>query len=215
MRITTQHNPIGEMPVHEIKAALDAFQPDTTPSERALRHAAVALILRDRIEGGAEALFIKRSERDDDPWSGQMALPGGRRDPEDESLEHTARRETHEEVGLVLDPAQRFARLHDIDGGRLRTFELTVSPFLFHTESNHDFIYSDEVETAVWVPLSILSDTNAIRDYVFHLDPFERPFPSFHFDSYIIWGLTYRIIADFMAPFGVTLPREPGITDVE
>ena len=119
MKSTSHMYPIGEMPVHEIKAALDAFEPDTSPSEQAKRHAAVAMILRDRVEGGAEALFIKRSERDDDPWSGQMALPGGRREPDDHSLEHTARRETHEEVGLALDSSQRFARLHDIDGGHI------------------------------------------------------------------------------------------------
>lgn len=208
-------HPIGGMPVPHIIDALSGFEPDTAPSGQADRHAAVAFILRESASGGAETLFIKRSERDDDPWSGHMALPGGRRDPEDESLEATARRETLEEVGLELDPAQCFGRLHDIYGGRLHTFKMSVSPFLFHTTDGHELTYNDEVADAVWVPLSILSDLNQIRDYFFHLDPLNRPFPSFHYNKYIIWGLTFRIIADFMEPFGVRLPVEPRVTEVE
>ncbi len=215
MERVAKPGPIGEMPVPHIIDTLSTYEPDTSPSERAERHAAVAFIVRERAEGGAEALFIKRSEREDDPWSGHMAFPGGRRDPEDESLEATARRETLEEVGLELDPAQCFGRLHDIYGGRLRTFRLSVSPFLFHTTEGDDLTFSDEVADAVWVPLSILSNPSEIREYIFHLDPHSRPFPSFHYNDYVIWGLTFRIIANFLAPFGVTLPGEPSVTDVE
>jgi len=212
----TQLSPIGELPVPHIIEKMSDFEPDTEPSDQAERHAAVAFIVRDRPSGGAETLFIKRSERDDDPWSGHMALPGGRRDPGDESLEATARRETMEEVGLELDPAQCFGRLHDIYGGRLHSFKMSVSPFLFHTTDGHELNFNnDEVADAVWVPLSILSDPAQIREYIFHLDPHSRPFPSFHYNDYIIWGLTFRIIADFMEPFGITLPGEPGVTDVE
>ena len=210
-----QPAPIGEMPVPHIIDTLAKYEPDTSPSEQAERHAAVAFIVRERPEGGAETLFIKRSERDDDPWSGHMAFPGGRRDPEDESLEATARRETLEEVGLELDSSQCFGRLHDIYGGRLRTFNLSVSPFLFQTIGGDDLTFSDEVADAVWVPLSILSNPAEIREYIFHLDPHSRPFPSFHYNDYVIWGLTFRIIANFLEPFGVTLPGEPGVTDVE
>src|SRR6476646_9126644 len=68
--------------------------------------AAVAAIMRER-NGRAEILFIKRAERESDPWSGHMAFPGGRREPSDETLLHTARRETLEEVGLDLASAAR------------------------------------------------------------------------------------------------------------
>lgn len=207
---------IGKLPLPHIIETMAEYEPDTAPSDEAERHAAVAFILRERADGGAESLFIKRSERDDDPWSGHMAFPGGRRDPGDESLEATARRETLEEVGLELDSGQCFGRLHDIYGGRLHSYKMSVSPFLFHTTEGHELTFNDgEVADAVWVPLSILSDPAQIREYIFHLDPHRRPFPSFHYNDYVIWGLTFRIIANFLEPFGVTLPGEPGVTDVE
>lgn len=209
-------SPIGGMPLPHIIDAMSGYEANTAPSDEAERHAAVAFIVRQRPAGGAETLFIKRTERPDDPWSGHMALPGGRREAGDESLEATARRETLEEVGLELEPAQCFGRLHDIYGGRLHTFKMSVSPFLYQTADGDNLTHNkDEVADAVWVPLSLLSDPKQIRDYMFHLDPHNRPFPSFHYNDYVIWGLTFRIIANFMEPFGVTLPGEPGVTDVE
>lgn len=53
----------------------------------------------------AEVLFIKRTSRVGDNWSGHVALPGGKRDPEDESDLMTAVRETAEEIGLELMPS--------------------------------------------------------------------------------------------------------------
>ena len=42
-------------------------------------HAAVSMVLREGEE--LSVLMIKRAVRKSDPWSGQMALPGGRKDP--------------------------------------------------------------------------------------------------------------------------------------
>jgi 8-oxo-dGTP pyrophosphatase MutT (NUDIX family) len=41
----------------------------------------------------AELLLIRRAEHPSDPWSGHMALPGGRNDPQDTSLYETVVRE--------------------------------------------------------------------------------------------------------------------------
>src|SRR5687768_2605338 len=66
------------------------------------RPAAVALVLRAVEMKGLELLFIRRAEYADDPWSGQVAFPGGRHESGDESLERTAIRETWEETGIDL-----------------------------------------------------------------------------------------------------------------
>jgi hypothetical protein len=52
--------------------------------------------------GDPELLFIKRAARIGDKWNGHVALPGGKRDPEDEDDEVTAAREAMEEVGIDL-----------------------------------------------------------------------------------------------------------------
>lgn len=52
--------------------------------------------------GDPELLFIKRATRIGDKWNGHVALPGGKRDPEDSDDEVTAAREAMEEVGVDL-----------------------------------------------------------------------------------------------------------------
>ena len=52
--------------------------------------------------GDPEVLFIKRAARVGDRWTSHVALPGGKRDPEDEDDKAVAVRETVEEIGLDL-----------------------------------------------------------------------------------------------------------------
>ena len=52
--------------------------------------------------GEPEVLFIRRASRQGDPWTGHIALPGGRRDPGDADDFSAAVRETWEEVGIDL-----------------------------------------------------------------------------------------------------------------
>lgn len=54
--------------------------------------------------GEPEVLFIKRAARKGDRWTSHVALPGGRRDPEDADDQAAAVRETIEEVGIDLSP---------------------------------------------------------------------------------------------------------------
>src|SRR6185436_21144367 len=77
--------------------------------------AAVAVILiGSEATSTLELLLIQRSERAGDPWSGHMALPGGRRDARDIDLRATAMRETREEIGVELSTARLLGRLDDL-----------------------------------------------------------------------------------------------------
>ena len=53
-------------------------------------------------DGDPEILFIRRAARQGDRWTGHIAFPGGKRDPNDASDCAAAERETLEEVGLDL-----------------------------------------------------------------------------------------------------------------
>lgn len=154
--------------------------------------AAVAAILRPRV-GSAEVLLIRRAEREGDPWSGHMAFPGGRRDPSDESLLHTARRETVEEVGLDLSRVgELIGRLDDVP---THTTGLIVRPFVFALRDEGATLrVNHEVADATWVALGPLrAGVHDCRfDYVHEGRTHE--FPAFDVAGRAVWGLTYRML---------------------
>src|SRR3990167_4798486 len=76
-------------------------KPRIFPLRRWLQQAAVAVIHRQG-ERGTELLFIQRAHKPGDPWSGDMAFPGGRRQPETPDTPAPATRETWEATGLAL-----------------------------------------------------------------------------------------------------------------
>lgn len=207
---------IGSYGIDAVAERLRAHSPATEASQKSLRQAAVAMILREGEAGGLESLFIKRAEHPLDPWSGHMAFPGGRRDTPEESLQEIARRETVEEVGLELHPDHCVGRLCDLDGGRLRPHDLSVSPFVFFHPGPTELKLNYEVDDVVWVPLGFMADPRNVSPYYYPPDPQRRPFPSFHVDpGYNIWGMTYRMVTNFMQVLGVRLPLEGDLTDVE
>ena len=85
-----------------LTSSLESHKALRADMESGVRRAAVALIFRAGADGAPELLFIKRAEYPADPWSGQIAFPGGREEPTDGELIQTAVRETREETGLDL-----------------------------------------------------------------------------------------------------------------
>src|SRR5258706_14503516 len=100
------------IPLATVRPALRDHRPQVVDAPAA-RPAAVALVLLDGPQG-LEIALIKRAERGDDPWSGQIALPGGRYDAGDSDLEATAVRETRGETGGGLADAERVGALDDL-----------------------------------------------------------------------------------------------------
>ena len=99
--------------VESIREALAAHAPKRAdPTDR--MEAAVAIVFAPGARGALELLFIKRASVDGDPWSGQMAFPGGRRDPGDDDLFATSVRETLEETGIDLPRDALLGELDDL-----------------------------------------------------------------------------------------------------
>lgn len=164
--------------------------------------ASVALVLRAR--DPLELLLIKRATSERDPWSGHMALPGGRRDDSDSDLEATARRETLEETGVDLDSgAKSLGRLDDVEPSSPRLPRLTISPFVFGVPRNVEArVASREIEQVFWVPIDRLRDPRSRGNVEIPLPGGARSFPAFDVSGELVWGLTYRIIARFLDVYG-------------
>lgn len=160
--------------------------------------AAVAAILRDPGPGqDAELLFIRRTEREGDPWSGHIAFPGGRRDPVDPNLLATAVRETREEVGIDLQADGRLlAELEELPAiARGKRTGLIISPFVFALDRDVELTFEpDEVAEALWVPFGPLArrdDAGTIKHVV---EGYEVELPSLHIRGRVLWGLTHRMV---------------------
>jgi 8-oxo-dGTP pyrophosphatase MutT (NUDIX family) len=163
------------------------------------RRAAVALILRTGERGLLELLMIKRAEYAGDPWSGHIALPGGREEPSDRSLEDTAIRETCEETALDLArDGLLVGRLDDLGPHSAPLPPIIITPFLFVYGAAGIVTPSPEVAEAFWVPVDALRDPGASHEIVMELTGGPRSVPSFEHEGRVIWGLTERILRQFL-----------------
>lgn len=157
--------------------------------------AAVAVILAPNPDS---ILLIRRAERDGDPWSGQMALPGGRRDPSDTDLEHTARRETEEEVGIALALSSSLGALDDFAPSTPVLPPVAVRPFIFQLDHRPALTLSDEVDSADWVLLDQLRDPANYFETTVVARGMEFSRPAYHLPCGVVWGLTERLLTQFL-----------------
>ncbi len=183
-----------------LRRALAERPPVLAPDDGAPRRAAVAIVLRHTTENVVELLLIKRSEREDDPWSGHVALPGGRFDPTDATLQDTAVRETREETGIDL--ARDGLVLGMLDELRPRTPVLPpiiVTPFVAVVRPDVTIEPSDEVASAFWVTLSSLADPTVTVDSEVTARGGTWRVPSYLLGGHIVWGMTERILRNLQA----------------
>ena len=160
--------------------------------------AAVSVVIRGQEE--LDFLLIKRATSERDPWSGHMALPGGRRDESDADLAETARRETLEETGVDLTRfGAPLGRLDDVAPNSVHLPKLTISSFVYgvpaHVEAT---VASDEIDSVYWVPVSELRDPANHCTVEIPLPGGPRDFPCFCLVDEHVWGLTHRIIEHFL-----------------
>lgn len=195
-----------------VKKLLDVERARDHAGAEEATHAAVAAILREPPGGGAaELFFIERALHPKDPWSGHIAFPGGRRDPDDASLLATAIRETREEVGLDLGRAELVARLPDVPAFmRSRRGGLVVTPYVFALRGGDAELSpnADEVASTLWVPLSSLAEGEGRGTYSFTWEdkPYEVPCIRLEPGQKVLWGMTYRMLETMLDALGIA-PR--------
>ena len=165
-----------------------------------VRRAAVALVLRPDADAGLELLFIKRAEYAGDPWSGQVAFPGGRHEPQDETLRETAVRETREETGVDLDAAGVvIGTLDDLWPRTPVLPPIVVRPYVAVLAPDVPFALSEEVAAAFWAPLARLRAPDATFEATVLVRGEERRVPAVRHVDYTIWGMTERIFRNLLA----------------
>lgn len=185
----------------DLRRALAAHQPRVLAGRR---RAAVAVVVHDATPE-PEMLFIERAQHPGDPWSGQMAFPGGRVDPGDRDARAAAERETLEEVGLSLTGAERLGRLDDLHAGVRLVSPLVLSAFAYRVEVRSALTPNHEVAEALWVPVRMLLDP--ARSVGYRWGPTRWPGICVgEPDRHVVWGLTYRLLQSLFGLAGRPLP---------
>jgi 8-oxo-dGTP pyrophosphatase MutT (NUDIX family) len=186
--------------ITKLQSALEARSSSDSATEDGVRRAAVALIFRAGQSGDPELLFIKRAEYPADPWSGQVAFPGGREEVGDSNLMNTAIRETHEEIGLDLARDGVFiGTLEDLRPQTVRLPDIIVRPFVVLLHREREMLLSDEVASAFWVPLAALKREEAWRETTVLARGIQMERRAFHHEGQVVWGMTERILAQLLA----------------
>lgn len=183
-------------------ALADRFgQSEATPDPER-KNAAVAVVLRPPRDAGdvrvrgCDLLVIRRADSRRDPWSGQMALPGGRLDRADPGLLAAAVREAREETGIDLAGMGTFVgRIEPMRPQGIRVPAISIWPFVFQVEAGAAArVTSHEVASVHWYPVEALLDRANRGTYQWRYGSLVRSFPCIRIDGRVIWGLTYRIL---------------------
>jgi 8-oxo-dGTP pyrophosphatase MutT (NUDIX family) len=179
-----------------LRAELGARPPHRVPAVPPLREAAVALVLAPDGDADVSLLFIKRAEDPRDPWSGQIALPGGRRDPADPHLLATAMRETAEETAIALTAGDLVGELDDLSPVSPHLPPLIVRPFVFAQPAVPIVRLSPEVAEYLWVPRRYLIDH--LREEQVTVRDRTLVVPGYRIGPHFVWGMTERIVTPFL-----------------
>jgi 8-oxo-dGTP pyrophosphatase MutT (NUDIX family) len=193
-----------------LEAALASRPPIRASEPAGTPRAAVALLLR-ATPRGLELLLIRRAEREGDPWSGHMALPGGRASADDASLAETAAREAREEVNI--DPLLHGRLLGELDHlapRSVRIPSIVVAPFVFELTGAPEPRPNHEVQLALWVPVAELLRPEAVTEYLHELgEGGTLSFPAFDAGGYRVWGMTHRILTTFLELYAGAIAAPP------
>ncbi len=164
------------------------------------RTGAVMLVITD-LDGKPGIVFIERAD-DGKVHSGQIAFPGGKADPTDSSLLHTALRETEEEIGVKLTEVTPVGELTQL---YIPPSNFMVNPFVGFTKGAPAYKISDgEVKRIVEIPLTHFFDKDVLTTMTVTTSRGVAEVPCYSLLGVQIWGATSMILSEFLNLFSET-----------
>lgn len=160
--------------------------------EAKLPSSAVLLILIDKPE--PELVFVLRSKKLRH-HAGEIAFPGGKAELSDGTLADTALREAEEEIAIARESLTLIAQLPS----STTRYGLSVTPFVAITDSNATFEADlSEIDEVFTLPLRYFLDKKNRKNKSVNFSLLPLKFPGYRHKEHIIWGLTHRILVNFL-----------------
>jgi 8-oxo-dGTP pyrophosphatase MutT (NUDIX family) len=137
-------------------------------------------------EHGLSVLLTQRTDHLRD-HAGQISFPGGRMDPEDQSPNDTALRESKEEIGLDSERVEIVGQLPQY----LTVSGYSVTPVVALVQGQAEYVLDEfEVADVFEVPLSFLLDPANHQVRLWQSEQGGRRFYSMPYENRFIWGAT-------------------------
>jgi hypothetical protein len=174
------------------------------------KRAAVALMLQLR-EGELGVLMIRRAEREGDPWSGQMAFPGGRMEREDvNGLAGGAPGDCGGDRPASGRREPCLGRLSELNASTRRFARWTGDhPLRVPPPARGELHLNYEVQEVVWVPLEFLLNPDNRSEMTWERGGVRLKMPCYDFEGRRIWGLSLRMLDELMDVVAGKSPRRP------
>ncbi|MFW1678731.1 CoA pyrophosphatase [Pontibacter sp. JAM-7] len=175
----------------QIRHRLAQHEPRQLFAQRA--QAGVLVALTDNVTG-PEVILTRRAVRLS-THSGEVAFPGGKRDPEDIDLLHTALREAHEEVGIAPDQVDIIGPLGQV----MSKHALQVTPWVGVVSADIRLTPNPgEIDQIFRVPLTFFMADHRCRTDALQFRGKTLYVPAWEFDGHIIWGLTAYVLVELL-----------------
>ncbi|MEM7347983.1 MAG: CoA pyrophosphatase [Chloroflexota bacterium] len=153
-------------------------------------------------KGDLRICIGQRAVRADDPWSGDMAFPGGKAESSDETIHDVAARETYEEVGLHLPPERLIGRLDPVMGGSGGSRPpLAVQPLVYLlSRPPSPFKFDNELDAAYWVSVDHLWDPTNWSTIEYARTG--QHYPAIKIADHYLWGFTLGVMVKLSHQLG-------------
>ena len=170
---------------------MDLIEKQAEAMKSSKRAGVLALFYPDTLQNTDLILILRKTYKG--VHSAQVGFPGGKLEPQDESLEYTAVRETQEEVGVPLKDIKVIKAMTEV---YIPPSNFTVHPFMGITTKTPKFVkQDDEVEDLIEVTLKDFIDDNLMTSQLIMTSlQKEVEVPAFHFNGHIVWGATAMML---------------------
>ncbi len=178
--------------VELIKEKLDLLKElEETPFPKA----GVLIVLKNfgEYKKDPHIIFTKRSSKLSS-HPGEVSFPGGKFEEQDLNLLATAVRESEEEIGIKKLNLEHLGKLPYL----ISKHNIEVHPFIATLKEDQEFIANEEIESIFSVPVSYLKNNQNAHIHEFNRQNHNVRISTWHYNEYVIWGLTAMIAAEFI-----------------